>query len=90
MKVLEVQINTNDELLAFIQRDEVPKDLVREVIQKFLKVIIVFDASKGDLIEATKSHLEKFGSIPAHWEHPLFLNQKELDFNIKDIFNTNA
>ena len=82
---MEVQINTNDDLLAFIQRDDVPTDLVREVIQKFLKVIIVFDASKSDLIEATKSHLEKWGNLPSDVEHPLFLNQKELDFSIKDI-----
>ena len=87
---MEVEINNYDDLLRFIERDDVPVEFCAEVVQKFLKVLIIFQTSKPDLIQATKSHIEKFGSIPAHWEQPLFLNQKELEFNIKDIFNTNV
>lgn len=77
---MEIEIETYSDLLEFIKRKEVPKELASEIVSKFLNVIILFDSNKLDLIEATESHIEKWGlNYPNEWEQPIFLNQIEID-----------
>lgn len=77
---MEVEIETYCDLLNFIKRDDVPTDAAAEVVRNFLKVIILFKTDKKELIEATESHINKFGyNYPLEWERPIFLNQFEID-----------
>jgi hypothetical protein len=77
---MELSIETYCDLLDFIKRNEVPTEVAAEVVSKFLKVIILFKNNKTELIEATESHINKFGyNYPLEWEQPIFLNQFEID-----------
>lgn len=76
---MEIKIETYSDLLEFIKRDEVSKELALEIVSKFLNVIILFDSNKLDLIEATENHIEKWGlNYPGEWEQPIFLDQIEI------------
>jgi hypothetical protein len=77
---MEIKIETYSDLLEFIKRDEVPKELALEIVSKFLNVIILIDCNKLDLIKATENHIEKWGlNYPCEWEQPIFLDQNEIN-----------
>lgn len=74
----EVTISNYKELMEFIKRDDVPLEFAAEVVQKFLKVLIMFDTDKDTLIKDTQIHIDLFGGIDVDAEHPLFLHQEQL------------
>lgn len=76
---MEIKIETYSDLLEFIKRKEVTKELASEIVSKFLNVIILINSNKLDLIEATENHIEKWGlNYSGEWEQPIFLDQIEI------------
>lgn len=78
MMAKEVTISNYKELMTFIKRDDVPFDFASEVVQKFLKVLIIFDTDKDTLIKDTQIHIDLFWQLDVDAEHPIFLHQEEL------------
>lgn len=74
----EVTISNYKDLMSFIKRDDVPHEFAAEVVQKFLKVLIIFDTDKDTLIKDTQIHIDLFGQLDVDAEHPIFLHQEEL------------
>ena len=85
---MEVTINNFNELLDFIKKDEVNSKQATEIVCKALNVVCVFEKSKDEVIKATEYFINKF-CINDTGERPLFLEQKEIEFSIKDIFKSN-
>lgn len=83
---MEIQINTTAELLEFIKRDDVNSTQAFEIVCKFLNVVgISFDYTKEDIIRQTEYYISKFCKNNTG-ERPLFLQQKEDEFDIKDFY----
>ena len=79
-----MQINNYKDLIEFIELESVNFKQASEVVSKALGVIpISFDTSKDKLIENVKSYIDRWKDYEG--ELPLFLCQKELQFNIKDV-----
>jgi hypothetical protein len=74
----EVTISNYKDLMSFIKRDDVPLEFAAEVVQKFLKVLIMFDTDKDTLIKDTQIHVDLFGQLDVDAEHPIFLHQEQL------------
>lgn len=86
LKMNKVQINNVDELLQFIKRDEVTGKQALQIVCKALKVVSIFEITKQELIKITEFHVNKFyKSIIV--VKPLFLEQRNIDFCITDIYN---
>ncbi len=85
---MTVQINNYNELLNFIKRDDINSKQATEIVCKALTVICIFEMTKDEVITATEYHINKF-CINYTGERPIFLEQKESEFNIKDIFKSN-
>jgi hypothetical protein len=75
---MEVVINNNIEMLSFIKRKDVNFALATQVVEVYLKVLILDNKNKEKLIADVENHFKKFGDLPSHWERPLFLDL-ELD-----------
>jgi ethanolamine utilization protein EutP (predicted NTPase) len=82
---MEIQINNYNDLLEFIKRDDINPKQATEIVCKALNVIAIFEMTKDEVITATEYHINKFCQTAG--ERPIFLTQKEDEFNIKDIFN---
>lgn len=80
-----ITINTTTELLAFIKREDVTAKQGLEVVCKTLKVLAVFEMTKEDLINATEYCINTFYKNN-NSEKPIFLCQKTIDFDIKDVY----
>jgi hypothetical protein len=76
---MEVQLNTYDELLLFINRNDVNFDIARQITQKFLNVLILEIGTKEPLIIAVQKYIDEYGNLPANHEKPIFLDWLELD-----------
>jgi hypothetical protein len=84
--MIQITINNFDDLLDFIKRDEVNSKQATEIVCKALKVIVLFDMTKDEVIKATEYHIKTFCQNNNN-ERPIFLTQKEAEFNINDVFN---
>ena len=82
----QIAINNYDDLLTFIKRKDINAEQAAKVIKATLNVIILYVESKETLIKQTEYHINKFCKNNTG-ERPLFLCQKELEFDIKDIYN---
>lgn len=80
-----IEINTPDELLSFIKRNDVTAREGMQVVCKTLKVLAVFEMTKDELIDATEYCVNTFYKN-SNSERPIFLCQKTIDFDIKDAF----
>lgn len=78
-----ITISNTNELLEFINREDVTPRQAREIVCKFLKVAAVFEMTKEQLIEHTTYYINTFGNST---ERPFFLMQKTNEFDIKDIY----
>jgi hypothetical protein len=76
---MEVQLNTYDDLLQFINRADVSFNVARQIVEKFLTVLILEIGTKEKLIEAVEKYIDDYGSLPANHEKPIFLDWLELD-----------
>lgn len=83
---MEIQINTYDDLLQFIDRDDITAKQCLEVSCSFLKVIdITFDDELN--IENVRSDVKAYVKNWCHegtFERPIFLFQTEDEFSIKE------
>lgn len=84
----QITINSTDELLEFIKRDEVTAIQGTEIVCKALRVISIFELTKEDLIEQTEYCINKFFQNDSIG-NPIFLGQLDLEVNIKDLGYTN-
>jgi hypothetical protein len=83
---MEIQINTTDDLLKFIKRNDINANDALEVVCKFLNVYCFgFKYSKEQVIQYTEHYINKF-CRDNEGEKPLFLQQQQQEFSIKDIF----
>ena len=71
---MEIVITNNDEMLSFIKRDDVNFALAMQVVEKYLKVLVLDNKNKEKLISDVEIHLERFGHYESSWETPLFLD----------------
>ena len=82
---MEGTINNFKELLDFIKKDEVNSKQATEIVYQALKVISLFDMTKDDVIKATEYHIKTFCQND-NSERPIFLNQRSLEFDIKEVW----
>jgi hypothetical protein len=85
---MEIQINNYTELLEFIKRDDINPKEATEIVCKALKVISLFEMTKDEVIIATDYYINTFCQTAG--ERPIFLNQCSIEFDIRDIFKSNA
>jgi hypothetical protein len=84
---MSITINNYNELLEFIKRKDINSTQATEIVCKALKVIVLFEMQKDEIIEATEYHIKAFCQNTNNNEQPIFLTQKGTEFNINDIFN---
>lgn len=85
----KVIIRSFEDLVPFLERSDVKLDFAHQVTEKVLKVLIIFPfETKAELIEAVRDFIVKFCGAGID-ERPIFLRQKEEEFNIKDVFSVN-
>jgi len=84
---MEIIINNNAELLDFIKREDVPVEQAEKVVCKFLKTVWYSGKTKEQLIDSTEYYINKFCKND-NLERPMFLEQREHKFNIKDFYKT--
>lgn len=83
---MKVLIRSYSDLIEFIERKEVTNEFAHELVTKVLKVIVIFHfETKEELIQVTKDYIERWCNQIAA-EKPLFLQQKEDEFDIIDVF----
>jgi hypothetical protein len=80
---MEIDINTNDDLLNFIKREDVTLKQAHDVSIAYLRVLSVFEyESKEHLIESVTAFINRWGDVK---EKPIFLDQLNEHFMISDI-----
>ena len=84
---MEIQINNTAELLGFIKREDINSTQATEIVCKALNVLCLFEKSKDEVINATEYYINKFCQNN-NSERPIFLDQKEDEFCINDVFKT--
>lgn len=84
---MEIQINNTAELLGFIKRKDINSTQATEIVCKALNVLCLFEKSKDEVINATEYYINKFCQNN-NSERPIFLDQKEDEFCINDVFKT--
>ena len=82
---MTIQINNYTELLDFIKRDDINPKQATEIVCKALKVISLFEMTKDEVIKATEYHINTFCQNTTS-ERPIFLNQRSLEFDIKEVW----
>lgn len=82
---MKIQINDYNDLLNFIKRDDIETKQATEIVCLTLNVFCPLLLSKEELIESTEYYINKFGQNRTS-ERPLFLQQKEFEFSIKDFY----
>ena len=80
---MQIDINTNDDLLEFIKRDDVTLKQAHDVSLAYLRVLSIFEyESKQHLIESVTAFINKWGNVK---EKPIFIDQLSQHFMIEDI-----
>ena len=82
---MNIQINNYAELLEFIKRKDINSKQATEIVCKALKVISIFEMQKDEVIKATEYHIKTFCQNN-NSERPIFLNQRSLEFDIKEVW----
>jgi Asp-tRNA(Asn)/Glu-tRNA(Gln) amidotransferase B subunit len=82
---MSITINNFNELLEFIKRDDITARQATEIVCKALRVVCLFEKTKDELIKDTEYHINKFCQNNIE-ERPIFLEQKNIEFRIKDIY----
>ena len=80
-----MEINNYSDLLEFIKLDNVTAKQGAEVVRKALKVVIILELTKDQLIKETELFINNW-CIGNEGERPLFLGQSKIDFDIKEIW----
>lgn len=85
---MTIEINNYNELLEFIKREDINPKEATEIVCKALTVVSLFEMTKDEVLTATEYYIKTFCQTAG--ERPLFLNQCSLNFDIRDIFKSNA
>jgi hypothetical protein len=80
-----MEINNFEELLTFLKRKEITSQHINEILIKSIGIYCYAEDDKEEIIRQLQEYWVKFGHLPIS-RRPLFLNQKEVEFNIKDIY----
>tara|TARA_R110000803_G_C11987103_1_gene321476 strand:- start:4656 stop:4916 length:261 start_codon:yes stop_codon:yes gene_type:complete len=83
----KITINTHQELLAFIKRDEVTNKQATEVVCKCLHVFNFFEKTKEEVIRDTEHLIQVWIIEHPEWERPFCLGQIGEHFEITDLGN---
>ncbi len=75
----EIQINTYDDLVKFLSRNDIDFAPARQIAQTFLNVLIFETGDKEQLIKSVEKYIDDYGSLPANAERPIFL---DLDIDV--------
>ena len=87
---MKLIINNYEQLINFINRDDITVDQAYEITLEFIGPIIVFSNDPGyktkeELIKDILNYQRIEEISPCR---PMFLRQKDASFNIKEIYNT--
>jgi hypothetical protein len=83
---MKIEINNYDDLLEFVKRQDISVNDATEIVCKVLKVVSLFELTRKELIIATHYYINNFSKNNELIHKPLFLNQRSLEFDIKDVF----
>ncbi len=83
---MNIQINNCSDLLEFIKRKDINSEQATEIVCKSLKVSVPYELSKDEVVTHTEYYISKFCQNNTS-KRPIFLNQKEIEFCIKDVFS---
>ena len=83
------RLNTPQELIEWIKRDDVTDQMAMEAACKMFGVINLFALSKIEVIGAVKHLVQTFVIDHPEWNAPIHLLQTGKDFSIRDIYNSN-
>ncbi len=83
---MQVTINTHEDLISFLERDDITPGIAKEVTSKFLKLIVLYNKPVDELRKEVLRYIETF---KGRKENPIFLEQLDLEFSITDIYNKN-
>ena len=80
---IELDINTNDDLLEFIKRNDVTLKQAHDVSLAYLRVLSIFEyESKEHLIESVTAFINRWGNEQCR---PIFIDQLNEHFMVTDI-----
>jgi hypothetical protein len=80
---MEIDINTNDDLLEFIKRKDVTLKQAHDVSLAYLRVLSIFEyESKEHLIASVEDFIKRWGNEQCR---PIFIDQLNEHFMIEDI-----
>jgi hypothetical protein len=68
MKNTKIRIESNEDLLKFVEREDVSLELAKRVTEKYLKVWSMSN-TKGEFIKGLKEHIQKYSDVI---ERPIF------------------
>lgn len=80
-----MEINNFDELLTFLERKEITSQHINELLIKAIGVYCYVEDEKEEIIRQLLEYWTSFGNLPMN-QRPIFLSQKNLNFNITDIY----
>jgi len=79
----QTNITSFEELIEYIENSDISVKDIGRITQESLDLRIVFDKDKEEVIKDLKEYWSEWKDVP---ERPLFLEQRELKFSIKDFF----
>ena len=80
-----MEINNFEELLTFLKRKEITSQHINEILIKSIGIYCYAEDDKEEIIRQLQEYWNSFGNLPIT-ERPIFLSQKNLDFNISDMY----
>ena len=80
---MQITINTHEDLVSFLERDDITPEIAKEVTSKFLKLIVLYNKPVDELRKEVLRYIETF---KGRKENPIFLEQLEPEFKISHIY----
>ena len=77
-----MKIETTEDLLNFLEIENLTPEDAQAVVNDFLGTITVFQLSLDELKRTTRHYIETFGFVA---DRPIFLQQKSKVFSVKDM-----
>jgi hypothetical protein len=84
---MTLHINTYEDLIQFLERDNIDIEIMQRVAHKFLRTVPLSfsDLTKEQFRKQVKGYIERFADCE---DKPLFLEQRQKEFNIRDIYRS--
>ena len=83
----KVTIKSYDDLMTFINRNDINYDNALKVVQNYLRVAVFTGSehTKEELIKDVALYIDRFGDDEIK---PIFLHQSGKEFKITDVYET--